>query len=106
MAVPHSTAYDAQKYGTDWAAYDAPRRLWPFTPETIQKLANQHGFELSNSYPMPFDAFYISMMSEKYRKSTMPSIRGAITGAMAWCSAQKNKEKSSSMIYIFRKKNR
>ena len=106
VAVPNSNSYDAQKYGKDWAAYDAPRHLWHFTPETIQKLANQHGFELSNSYPMPFDAFYISMMSEKYRKSTMPTIRGAITGAMAWCNAQKNKEKSSSMIYIFRKKNR
>ena len=105
VAVPNSASYDASYYGAQWAAYDVPRHLWHFTPATIKQLAAAHGFELTHHYPMPFDAFYISMLSEKHRKSSFANLKGAIAGAKAGWSARKDKEKSSSMIYIFRKKN-
>jgi hypothetical protein len=53
---------------------------------------------------MPFDAFYVSMLSEKYRKSAFPFIKGLITGAEAWIVSLAKKDRSSSMIYVFRKK--
>jgi hypothetical protein len=53
---------------------------------------------------MPFDVFYISMLSEKYRGSFFPLMRGFYTGIVAWFKIQSRKEKSSSIVYIFRKK--
>lgn len=48
--------------------------------------------------------FYVSMLSEKYRKSAFPFIKGLITGAEAWIVSLAKKDRSSSMIYVFRKK--
>lgn len=104
VAVPNCSSYDAEKYGEYWAAYDVPRHLWHFTPVTIQQLASKHGFIMAARHPMPFDAFYVSILSEKHRKSSLPFMKGMCTGTMAWFSALGRKERSSSMIYVFRKK--
>ena len=53
---------------------------------------------------MPFDAFYVSMLTEKYKGSAFPFVKGLWTGMLAWFSALVKKERSSSMIYVFRKK--
>lgn len=53
---------------------------------------------------MPFDAFYVSMLSEKYRKSAFPFLKGLIAGTEAWIVSLAKKDRSSSMIYVFRKK--
>lgn len=104
IAVPNSGSYDAQRYGADWAAYDVPRHLWHFTPTTIQRMALRHGFSLASRYAMPFDAFYISILSEKYRKRSFPFLRGLYAGTLAWFATLGRKDRSSSMIYIFHKK--
>lgn len=104
VAVPNCSSYDAGKYGEYWAAYDVPRHLWHFTPVTIQQLASKHGFIMAARHPMPFDAFYVSMLSEKYRGSSFPFLKGMCTGIVAWFGALGKKERSSSMIYVFRKK--
>lgn len=104
VAVPNCSSYDAQKYGSRWAAYDVPRHLWHFTPATIGRLAAKHGFVLAESHPMPFDAFYVSMLTEKQMGHSFSFLRGMWVGTAAWLSAQGNKERSSSMIYVFRKK--
>ena len=106
VAVPNSSSFDACKYGAYWAAYDVPRHLWHFTPATIQRLASKHGFIMAERYPMPFDAFYISMLTERNMRRSCAVLRGAVTGTMAWFSALVRKERSSSMIYVFRKRNR
>lgn len=104
IAVPNRTSYDAEKYGNKWAAYDVPRHLWHFSPTTMQKLGGDHGFGLVEMIPMPFDAFYISMMSEKNIGSLFPFIRGMFNGLKAWFSTLGKRERSSSIIYIFKKK--
>ena len=104
IAVPNCSSYDAKKYGAHWAAYDVPRHLWHFTPGTIQKLGAKHEFILAARHPMPFDAFYVSMLSEKYMGRSLPFFRGMLSGTLAWFSALGSKERSSSMIYVFRKK--
>jgi len=105
VAVPNCSSYDAQKYGAYWAAYDTPRHLWHFTPDTIQQFGAKHGFILFAHYPMPYDGFYVSMLSEKYKKNNFPFFRGVVSGTMGWFHTQVKKERSSSIIYIFRKKN-
>lgn len=104
IAVPNNASYDAEKYGPQWAAYDVPRHLWHFTPATMQKWGAKHGFVLAARYPMPFDAFYISMLSEKNKDNKLAFLKGMSVGAWAGVKALAKKDKSSSMIYIFRKK--
>ncbi|MCD8293012.1 MAG: class I SAM-dependent methyltransferase [Prevotellaceae bacterium] len=105
VAVPNCSSYDARKYGAYWAAYDVPRHLWHFTPATIQRFGAKHGFILAERYAMPFDAFYISMLSEKYCRHANSFLRGVATGISAWFRTLVRKERGSSMIYVFRKKN-
>ncbi|NDW13868.1 methyltransferase domain-containing protein [Bacteroides sp. 214] len=104
IAVPNYSSYDAKKYKANWAAYDVPRHIWHFTPATMQRFGIKHGFIMAAHYPMPFDAFYVSMLSEKNTGSKLSFLKGAYTGTIAWFHSLVKKEKSSSIIYIFRKK--
>lgn len=104
VAVPNPSSYDAQKYQSMWAAYDVPRHLWHFTPSTIQQMGTKYGFLLAEQLPMPFDAFYVSILTEKYKGSYCPFIKGMWTGFIGWLHSLAKKEQSSSMIYVFRKK--
>ena len=104
VAVPNPTSFDARKYKEWWAAYDVPRHLWHFSPSVMQRFGAKHGFILEGEHPMPFDAFYVSMLTEKYKGSRFPFLKGMWTGTLAWFSALSKKERSSSMIYVFRKK--
>lgn len=104
IAVPNPNSYDAGKYKEWWAAYDVPRHLWHFTPSAMQQFGVKHGFKLAEQHPMPFDAFYVSMLTEKYRGSRLAFMKGMWTGLLAWFSSLAKEERSSSMIYVFRKK--
>ena len=104
VAVPNVSSYDAKKYGAWWAAYDVPRHLWHFSPSTMQQFGAKHGFKLAEQHPMPFDAFYVSMLTERYKGSRPAFLKGMWTGLLAWFSSLAKKERSSSMIYVFRKK--
>lgn len=104
VAVPNASSFDADRYGAYWAAYDVPRHLWHFTSGTMQRFGTKHGFILAGRYPMPFDAFYVSMLTERYMHHTLPFVRGMMAGTMAWLASLVRKERSSSMIYVFRKK--
>jgi SAM-dependent methyltransferase len=104
VAVPNPTSFDARFYKEMWAAYDVPRHLWHFAPSVIQQFGAKHGFILTERHPMPFDAFYVSMLSEKYRKSSFPFVKGMLKGMEAGLASLVKKERSSSMIYVFQKK--
>lgn len=104
VAVPNCSSADAHRYGAFWAAYDVPRHLWHFTPGTMQQFGAKHGFILAERHPMPFDAFYVSMLSEKYMGRRPAFVRGLLAGTLAWFSALVRKDRSSSLIYVFRKK--
>ena len=101
IAVPNHTSGDANKYGTSWAAYDVPRHLWHFSPDSMERLMTKHGFKLSGKIPMPLDAFYVSMLSEKYKGNTVfGSIAGMLSGLQTYLSAIRNVDKASSVIYV------
>lgn len=104
VAVPNAASFDAHYYQHEWAAYDVPRHLWHFTPSTMQQLATRHGFIMTARYPMPLDAFYISILSEKQRGCSYSFLKGMYVGTLAWLRSLSKKDQSSSMIYVFRKK--
>ena len=100
IAVPNHTSFDGTYYGSYWAAYDVPRHLYHFSPATIVPLIEQLGFKLEEQLPMKFDAYYVSMLSEKYKG-------GSLFNALriGWLSNMRSKNgKCSSQIYVFRKK--
>lgn len=104
IAVPNSASYDALKYKEHWAAYDVPRHLWHFTPSTIAQWGEKHGFVLDGQYTMPFDGFYISMLSEQYKGSRLHTIRGFWNGFKGWLLQCRRRSASSSIIYVFGKR--
>ena len=104
IAVPNSISYDAQKYQEHWAAYDVPRHLWHFTPSTIMRWGEKHGFLLEKQYRMPFDGFYISILSEQNKNSRLHAVKGFWNGFKGWIAQCRKSSASSSIIYVFRKK--
>jgi SAM-dependent methyltransferase len=101
IAVPNHTSHDAKKYGSLWAAFDVPRHLWHFSPNSMEKLMTKHQFTLTDKIPMHLDAFYVSMLSEKYKgPGTFGSLTGFISGLQTFMSTQKKVEEASSIIYI------
>ncbi len=103
IAVPNHTSPDAKQYGIQWAAYDVPRHLWHFSPESMKKLLTKHGFTLFRKIPMPLDGFYVSLLSEKYRGNYFFGPIGAfISGMRTFFTGNKDVNRSSSIIYIAR----
>ncbi|MGM0478158.1 MAG: class I SAM-dependent methyltransferase [Bacteroidota bacterium] len=99
VAVPNMNAYDARYYGKFWAAYDVPRHLYHFRQQDIAKLFLDLGFQLEKVIPMKYDAFYVSMLSEKYRKRF--SLLGGFIGLIS--NFRSKKFGYSSQVYVFRK---
>lgn len=105
IAVPNYTSYDAQFYKKYWAAYDLPKHLWHFSPKSIKTLAVKHNFEHQKSYAMPFDPFYIALLSEGHKKSgLLGKVRAVLIGTWSFIKGALNSEKASSVVYIFKKK--
>jgi SAM-dependent methyltransferase len=100
IAVPDSNSWDAGKYKACWAAYDLPRHLYHFTPDSVKKLALKNGFSVSTIIPLKFDAFYISLLSEKYFSAKQKYFHAFIQGIRSNMYGRKNENNYSSLIYI------
>jgi SAM-dependent methyltransferase len=103
IALPNNISYDADYYRQFWAAYDVPRHLWHFSPSTFMLFAKKFSFEFSGFFNLPFDVFFISIMSEKYKGSKLPFISGLLNGIRFKAKSVFSNEKDSSVIYILRK---
>ena len=102
IAVPNHESADSRNYGPNWAALDVPLHLYHFKKSNIEDLANQHGLHLEEIKNMPFDSFYVSMLSEKIKhgKNRLPSAFWSGLMSNIKGSGEKN---MSSLIYILRK---
>jgi 2-polyprenyl-3-methyl-5-hydroxy-6-metoxy-1,4-benzoquinol methylase len=105
IAVPNCSSYDAKHYKTYWAGYDVPRHLWHFTPRTMELFVKKFKFNITCKKVMPFDAFYISLLSEKYKNinSFIAFVKAMFTGAVSTVRALFDKNKGSSMIFTLKK---
>lgn len=102
VAVPNFKSFDAKHYGSYWAAYDVPRHLWHFSQTAISKIFDKHGFKVTSIKPMWFDAFYVSMLSEKYKGNKWYLLVGFLIGFWSNIKAIFTKE-CSSLIYVLKK---
>src|SRR5690606_37540606 len=71
IAVPNFNSYDAKYYGEFWDAYDVPLHLWHFSKVAIGKLFGRENMQVADVRPMKFDAFYVGLLSEKYKTGKM-----------------------------------
>ena len=103
IAVPNYQSTDSNIYRSYWAAYDVPRHLYHFSPNSIEVLMQKHGLKVDARKPMWFDSFYISMLSSKYKTGKTKYIKAFINGLRSNVTALLNKKRCSSLIYIISK---
>jgi len=103
IALPNYTSKDAKHYAAHWAAYDVPRHLYHFSPTAMRRLATAHGLTITAIKPMLLDAFYIAMLSEKYKNGKGNLLAALLNGFKSNWYAWRNIEACSSLVYIIKK---
>jgi len=102
IAVPNHKSFDSKYYKDTWAALDVPRHLWHFSTKSITELMLKYNFKLKRSFPLPLDAYYISYLSAKNKKSSLPIIEALMIGTLSNFIALFSRQ-FSSQTYVFRK---
>src|SRR5690606_16520912 len=105
VAVPNYKSYDAKFYKEHWAAYDVPRHLWHFSKTSIDHIFKKHGMQVIKTKPMFFDAFYVSILSEKYKTGQSNIINAIWTGIRSNLHGLRTKEYSSQIYILQRSQN-
>lgn len=103
IAVPNHESMDAKHYQGNWAAYDAPLHLYHFKKKNIQQLGERHGFSLIEIKNMPFDSFYVSMLSEKIQNGRGNLFSAFIQGLRSNLAGFGARRNMSSLIYVLEK---
>jgi 2-polyprenyl-3-methyl-5-hydroxy-6-metoxy-1,4-benzoquinol methylase len=101
IAVPNHESWDARYYQQEWAAYDVPRHLYHFCPKSMEELLKRHSLRLIGTKRMPFDSFYVSMLTERNCRGSL--LLGVWNGWRSWWVALFHKKRCSSLIYIIEK---
>jgi 2-polyprenyl-3-methyl-5-hydroxy-6-metoxy-1,4-benzoquinol methylase len=104
IAVPNCASADAQKWKEFWAAYDVPRHLYHFTPQTLSLLMQKHNAKVEKFLEMPYDAYYISLLSRKNKTEKMNFLGGFLDGWNSNQWAKNNSFNYSSILYVISKK--
>lgn len=100
IAVPNYTSQDAAEYGSHWAAWDVPRHLYHFTPITMDYLTGNHGMSIRHVIPMKLDAYYVSVLSERYRYGRVNYLRAFRNGWRSNQYARTHANTFSSLLYV------
>jgi len=103
IAVPNYKSFDAQYYKKYWAAYDVPRHLWHFDPKSMEKLFDAYGMKIEKNYPLWFDSFYVSILSEKFKKNKLGIITAICVALISNFIGLFNGN-TSSIVYKIKKK--
>lgn len=103
VACPNYMSWDAKYYGKNWAAWDVPRHLRHFSPNSLNLILKNKGLLQIQKKPLLLDAFYVSILSEKIKKNKFAFLKGMLIGLFSTVAAFFSKNHSSQM-YIFQKK--
>ena len=100
IAVPNFKSYDAEYYKSYWAAWDVPRHLNHFCPDSMRTIFAQTKLKFIDIQKLVWDAFYISYLSAGFRKQSLPLVRGFFVGLRSNAKARRS-GMYSSLIYRF-----
>ncbi len=101
VALPNVNSYDNTFYKKHWAGYDLPRHRFHFNPLSFRFLCNKVGLKITKSFPLFYDSYYVSYLSEKNKNSSFSFIKGLYTGFVSNSKAKKT-QNHSSLIYILK----
>ncbi len=99
VALPNPISWDATFYKNYWAGLDVPRHLYHFSPDAFRNLATKHNLHIINMLPLKLDAFYVSLLSERYKKNNLATANAFFNGIRSNIKALNNGN-YSSIIYI------
>lgn len=102
VAVPNLHAPDAKYYGPHWAGFDLPRHLWHFSTPGLTRLLSDAGFCMLAQHPLFFDAFYVSLLSEKHKRGKVHFFSAFYHGLRSNFLAR-TKSNYSSSFFVFGK---
>ena len=100
IAVPNINSPDFQYYQKYWAGLDVPRHLYHFSETSIDNLFKRHSIRIIQSWPMKLDAYYVSLLSEKYRGNKFAYFNAFLRGFKSNIKARKQNNNYSSMIFV------
>lgn len=103
VALPNTSSYDCRHFGGYWAAWDVPRHLWHFNPQSFIAFVSAAGFLTEEIRPMPLDILYISVLSSRYKGSSLPFLTGMLKGSWFLMKSLFNTQTSGSLIYVLSK---
>jgi SAM-dependent methyltransferase len=101
IALPNCMSYDASLYADFWAAWDLPRHIYHFTPPSIINLMKKNDIKHLKTFPLKLDAYYISLLSEKYKKNPFGYFSALKNAFLSNYKASKRNGNYSSLIYVF-----
>jgi len=101
IAIPNHQSYDAKFYKKRWAAWDVPRHIFHYSKEGAIDFFNQNEFKVLDTYSLPFDSFYISLISENYAKNPFGILRAPFVASLSNLKGMKNGN-YSSVIYALK----
>ncbi len=102
IAVPNHESWDANIYQSFWAAWDVPIHFYHFSKSSMEAFAERKRLELLKIQAMPFDAYYVALLSEKYKHGKMRWFPAIANGFIS--NLKGGKTNTSSLAYIFKKK--
>ena len=100
IAVPNYKSYDSKFYKAYWAAWDVPRHLWHFSRDGLKQLFRKENFYCAKEVGLPFDAYYVSLLSENYKPKGF-KLRAFFIGVLSNLKSSSNQE-YSSIIFVLR----
>jgi len=103
VAIPNHTAREVSLYKENWAAWDVPRHLYHWNTESFSVLMQRSGFKIIERKSMPFDPFYIALLSEQYKTGKKNIFAALFNGISSLISGYADITKSSSVIYVMKK---
>lgn len=102
IAVPNYNSSDAKHYKNFWAAYDVPRHLWHFSKTGMKELLEKQNFKITKYKALPFDSFYVSLLSEENKSGRKNLVKAFSIGLLSNLKAKRTSE-YSSILYIAKK---
>ena len=104
IAVPNFKSFDALYFKDYWAAYDVPRHLWHFSQQSISNVFSEVQMKLESTHPLPMDAYYVSLLSNKLKTGSHRLLSSLRIGFLSNLKALKSGE-YSSLIYVLKNEN-
>ena len=104
IAVPNYKSFDAEYFKQNWAAYDVPRHLYHFSFDAMVILMRKYKFKLIQSAQLPFDSFYVSLLSETSVRLRRNVVKAMLVGWKSYWQGRRDSKKGSSILFILKAK--